>query len=38
VTEVAAKPVEKTKAPAGGAAQPIPSNCRQEGECEPARR
>jgi hypothetical protein len=38
VTEVVVKPVDKTKAPAGLAAQPIPSNCRQEGDCETVRR
>ncbi|OGB93707.1 MAG: hypothetical protein A2Z31_02690 [candidate division NC10 bacterium RBG_16_65_8] len=37
-TEVAATPEKKVHAPAGLAAQPIPSNCRKEGECDPIRR
>lgn len=33
--EVVAKPEEKVVAPDGLAAQPIPSNCRREGDCDP---
>ena len=33
--ETAVKPDEKKKAPESLAAQPIPSNCRREGDCDP---